>query len=90
MRYDVYTPLTEENDDISNFDLATARLLVANANGVGRAVDVKTDYSNLAPRLGVSATLPRRTVLRGGWGLSYFPTNMHSPALFRNPPFTSN
>ena len=29
-------------------------------------------------------------VLRGGWGLTYFPTNMHSPSLFRNPPFTSS
>jgi hypothetical protein len=28
-------------------------------------------------------------VLRGGFGLTYFPTNMHSPALFRNPPFIS-
>ena len=90
VRYDVYSPLTEENDAISNFDLATARLLVANVDGVNRAVGVKTDYSNIAPRFGASATLPWRMVLRGGWGLSYFPTNMHSPALFRNPPFTSN
>ena len=90
VRYDVYTPLTEENDSISNFDVETLTLLVAGQDGVSRSANVKTDYSNLAPRFGFSATLPRQTVLRGGWGLSYFPTNMHSPALFRNPPFTSN
>jgi hypothetical protein len=90
VRYDIYTPLTEEHDNISNFDVDTLTLLVAGRNGVSRSANVKTDYSNVAPRFGFSATLPRQTVLRGGWGLSYFPTNMHSPALFRNPPFTSN
>jgi hypothetical protein len=89
VRYDVYTPLTEEHDYISNFDLASGKILVANKDGVSRAVNVKTDWSNVAPRLGMSATLPARMVLRGGFGLTYFPTNMHSPALFRNPPFIS-
>jgi len=89
VRYDVYTPLTEENDNIGNFDLNGLRLLLANRDGVSRSVNVKTDYSNIAPRFGASATLPWQMVLRGGWGLSYFPTNMHSPALFRNPPFIS-
>jgi hypothetical protein len=89
VRYDVYTPLSEENDNISNFDLATGRLLVANQGGVDEQVGVETDYTDVAPRLGFSATLPQSMVLRGGWGLTYFPTNMHSPALFRNPPFTS-
>ena len=89
VRYDVYTPLTEANDYISNFDLASAKILVANKDGVDRAVGVKTDWSNVAPRVGMSATLPARMVLRGGFGLTYFPTNMHSPALFRNPPFIS-
>jgi outer membrane receptor protein involved in Fe transport len=90
VRYDVYTPLTEETDSISNFDVDTLTLLVAGQNGVTRAVNVNTDYSNLAPRFGFSATLPYRMVMRGGWGLTYFPTNMHSPALFRNQPFTSS
>ncbi|HKS31251.1 MAG TPA: DALR anticodon-binding domain-containing protein, partial [Chthoniobacterales bacterium] len=46
------------------------RLLVANQNGVGRDVGVEPDYGNIAPRVGASATLPGRMVLRGGWGLS--------------------
>jgi len=89
VRYDVYTPITEENDNISNFDLATGKILVAGKDGVSRSVGVKTDWTNIAPRVGVSATLPAKMVLRGGFGLTYFPANMHSPALFRNPPFIS-
>jgi len=90
VRYDVYTPLRERHGQISNFDLTTGQLLVPGQNGVGETVGVKTDYSNISPRLGASATLPHRMVLRGAWGLTYFPTNMHSPSQFRNPPFTSN
>ena len=89
VRYDLYTPFTEEDGGISNFSLETGRLLIPGENGVGDTAGVKTDYANIAPRLGASATLPGQMVLRGGWGISYFPTNMHSPAQLRNPPFIS-
>jgi hypothetical protein len=29
-------------------------------------------------------------VVRGGWGLSYFPGNVASPSYLKNPPFTAN
>jgi hypothetical protein len=35
-------------------------------------------------------TLPSRMVLRGGWGISYFPANIQSPSHLKNPPFISN
>ena len=54
---------------------------------MSQTADVKTDYSNVAPRVGFAATLPDQTVLRGGWGLSYFPGNYMSQALMKNPPF---
>jgi len=90
VRYDVYTPLSEASNQISNFDLTTATLLIPGENGVGPTVGVKTDYSNVSPRFGAALTLSPQTVLRGGWGMTYFPTNMHSPSQFRNPPFTSS
>ena len=90
VRYEVYTPLTERDGGIANFDPATLRLLIPGQDGVGDSAGVKTDWSNIAPRLGAAVTLPRQMVLRGGWGLTYFPTNMHSPSLFRNPPFISS
>ena len=75
VRYDVFTPFTEENNQLSNFDPATGKMLVAGQNGVSQTAGVKTDYSNVAPRVGFSATLPHSMVLRGGFGLAYFPGN---------------
>jgi hypothetical protein len=89
LRYDVFTPLTEEDDRLSNFDAATARIIVANRNGTSRTAGVATDYGNVAPRLGLSATLPNRIVVRGGYGLSYWPGNQGSPTLMKNQPFSS-
>jgi hypothetical protein len=90
VRYDVFTPLTEESNTLANFDPATGTILAADQNGVSRTAGINTDYSNIAPRLGFAATLPSGTVLRGGYGLSYFPGNMTSFAYLKNPPFTAN
>ena len=49
-----------------------------------------TDYSNLAPGLGFAASLSDSLVLRGGYGLSYFPGNITSDATMKNAPFISN
>ena len=54
---------------------------------VATRAGVNTDYSNLAPRLGFAATLPHAIVLRGGWGLAFFPGNYMSQSLMKNPPF---
>ena len=87
VRYDVFTPLTEEGNHLSNIDLAALKLLVAGQNGVSESAGVQTDYSNVAPRFGFAATLPSLMVVRGGWGLSYFPGNYMSQSLMKNPPF---
>jgi hypothetical protein len=90
VRYDVFTPLTEEANQLANFDLATGKVLVAGQNGVSDSANVKTDYSNIAPRLGFSATLPSSVVVRGGYGLAYFPGNMQSGAFMKNAPWVSS
>jgi len=87
VRYDVFTPLTEQGNNLSNIDLATLKILVAGQNGVSDSGGVSTDYGNIAPRLGLSATLPNLMVVRGGYGLSYFPGNYMSQSLMKNPPF---
>jgi len=99
VRYDVYTPYTEAHNHISNFDFAQAlsltpatvsqALKVAGTSGVDDQVNISTDYSNVAPRLGFSVTLKPNTVLRGGYGISFFPGNMTSTADLKNAPFTS-
>lgn len=90
VRYDVFTPLTEESNQLANFDPATGKILVAGQNGVSESANVKTDYSNIAPRLGFSATLPSSIVFRGGYGLAYFPGNMQSGAFMKNAPFVAS
>jgi hypothetical protein len=87
VRYDVFTPLTEQANNLSNIDLTTLKILVAGQNGVSESAGVSTDYGNIAPRLGFSATLPNLVVVRGGYGLSYFPGNYMSQSLMKNPPF---
>jgi hypothetical protein len=99
IRYDVFTPFTEAHNHISNFDYLQAinstpatvsqALKIANVNGVDAHANIPTDYSNVAPRLGFSMSLRPTTVLRGGYGLSFFPGNYTSNADLKNAPFTS-
>jgi hypothetical protein len=98
-RYDVFTPFTEAHGHISNFNYTAARndtatniasaLQVANVNGVDGHAGIKTDYSNFAPRAGFSFSVRPQTVLRGGYGLSYFPGNYTSNFDLKNAPFVS-
>ena len=100
VRYDVFTPFTEAHNRISNFDFGQAvastpatvgnALKVAGVNGVSATAGIKTIYSDVAPRVGFAYTVYPGTVLRGGYGLSYFPGNYTSNADLKNPPFTSN
>jgi len=97
LRYDVFTPFTEAHNHISNFDFnaaikgvsPNAALQVAGVNGVSSTAGIQTDYSNVAPRVGFSAVIAPGTVLRGGFGLSFFPGNYTSNADLKNAPFTS-
>jgi hypothetical protein len=76
VRYDVFTPYTEKHNYLSNFDALNLRINVAGVNGVSRTGDVRTDYSNIAPRVGFAYTVKPGTVVRGGFGMAYYPTNI--------------
>ncbi|HEY1743490.1 MAG TPA: TonB-dependent receptor, partial [Granulicella sp.] len=99
VRYDVFTPFTEAHNHISNFDYPEALTLsatnindalkVAGQNGVNSQVNIPTDYSNVAPRLGFAYSVSPTLVLRGGYGLSFFPGNYTSNADLKNAPFNS-
>lgn len=90
VRYDVFTPFTEEGNHISNFDVNTATIVQAGVNGASRTAGVKTDYRNLAPRVGFAYTLSQKTVVRGGFGLAFFPENFTSNANLKNQPNSAN
>ena len=89
VRYDIFTPFTEEQNRLSNLDVAAGRVLVAGVNGVSKTAGVKTDYSNIGPRLGFAATVSPSTVVRGGYGVTYFPGNIASFAYMKNAPLFS-
>jgi outer membrane receptor protein involved in Fe transport len=88
VRYDVFTPLSEACNRISNIDLAAGKIIIAGQDGVSNTTNVPTDWVNFAPRIGFSAQLGSNTVLRGGYGTSFSPPFMGSPYAMRNPPFS--
>jgi hypothetical protein len=95
LRYDIFTPIKEKHNALSNFDptnaaaLAGGQVQVAGAGGVSDTVNIATQYKDIQPRLGFAATLGHGMVLRGGFGTSYWPNNVASPANLKNAPFVA-
>jgi hypothetical protein len=87
VRYDVYTPFIEIKNHIANFDPVNAMLIQAGVNGVSRTTNIQTDYSGVQPRVGFAYTATPTTVLRGGFGMSFFPTNYQSQYNLKTQPF---
>jgi hypothetical protein len=82
VRYDVYTPFTEAHNKYSNFLTgclnASATTPIADGTSCWSLgsqdpkIGVKTDYSNIQPRVGFAYSLDSKTVLRGAVGMAYF------------------
>lgn len=90
LRYDIFTPYTEVHGRMSNYDPYTGLLVSPSLPGVNQSNStgmVTTPYNDYAPRFGFAATLKHDMVLRGGFGLSFFPTNYRSDYFFLNAPF---
>ena len=89
LRYDLFTPYTEINNILSNFDTGLGRIVVAGQNGIDGHGNVQTDYSNFAPRFGFAFTPVDKTVIRGGFGMTFAPENTTSGSALVNQPFTA-
>ncbi len=89
LRWDLFTPYTEALNQISTFNEQTGMLQVAGVNGVSNTAGIITDYHGFAPRIGFAYTPTETTVVRGGFGLSFFPNNYGAVASLKNQPFTS-
>jgi len=90
VRYDIFTPYTDIHDAFSNYDPATGLIVSPGLPGpqhISHTDGIHTNYTDLAPRLGFALTLPHNTVVRGGFGISYFPTNYQSQYYMKNAPF---
>jgi hypothetical protein len=93
VRYDVFTPYTSANGAISNFDFAKNLIVGPNlpgANQSNASAGVKTFYGNVAPRIGFAVDLGRGTVIRGGFGMSYYPGNYTLQSYLKNPPYAAS
>ena len=89
LRYDIFTPVTDAHGHISNFNPATASLIVPGINGGSDTAGVQTDYKSVAPRFGFAANVRPGAVIRGGYGLVFFRDNTGPSVPFANPPYVT-
>ena len=71
LRYEFSTPYWEKDNVLSNFDPATNAMVIAKDGSISDRALVNPDRNNFGPRLGFAYTLTPRTVIRGGYGVSY-------------------
>jgi len=69
LRYDLFLPYYEENNQLANYDPVTKKLVLAKSGGSRATVD--TDKNNFGPRIGFNYLLNERTAIRGGYGIFY-------------------
>ncbi len=54
------------------YDATTNTAYIPGVGGVSQSGGVNTQYNNFSPRLGIAYSLNPKTVIRTGWGRSYF------------------
>ncbi len=86
LRWDLFTPFVDRYDRYSNFDIKSLKMIVADSNN--RTAGVTTGYRNYAPRIGFAAQLGHGMVVRGGYGISFYPGDWASQINLYNSPFT--
>ena len=89
LRYEVYAPQTEVDGYMSNFNFATGLLVSPDLLGAQHSDsrgDVAIDWRDIAPRFGFAATPGHNMVVRGGYGITYYPVQ-HSN--LQQAPFNS-
>jgi outer membrane receptor protein involved in Fe transport len=71
LRWDYMSPIfTPNGESVGNIDIATDTLLLTNL--AGKYAGIKTPKTEFSPRLGLSFRLPHESVLRAGYGRSYY------------------
>lgn len=72
IRWEFATPWFDPDDHMANFDPTTNTIRYAKPGGsIAERGLVDLRYKNFAPRFGFAYTLNQKTVVRGGYGISY-------------------
>jgi hypothetical protein len=90
LRYDLNDPGSEVHNRQSNFNVATGLLaLPGQIPGLGNNLRYP-DTNNLGPRVGLAWEINRKTVMRAGFGISYYEDDNIGNQLYKNLPFYFN
>jgi hypothetical protein len=68
LRYEFATPIYEANNQMSNFNIITKTMKLADS---ANRYTINSNKKDFGPRVGAAFTLDNKTVLRGGFGISY-------------------
>jgi hypothetical protein len=71
LRYEYATPWWEKDNQMSNYDPVAKKMIMAKDGSWSDKALMDPDRNNFGPRLGLAYSMTPKTVLRGGWGLSY-------------------
>jgi len=71
LRYEFATPVWESHNELSNFNPATQSLIQASPGSLYSRALVKPNWLNFGPRFGFSLSVNPKTVIRGGYGISF-------------------
>ncbi len=71
LRWEFATPLWERDNNWTNFDPSTDVLIKATSGGLYNRALVHPDYRDFGPRIGMAYSFDPKTVVRGGYGISY-------------------
>jgi hypothetical protein len=82
LRWEYYTPLVgiEDQGGLSNYDPSNNTVQIAGYGDIPQNIGVESQWTNFAPRLGLSYRFDEKTVLRAGFGTTIvpFPDNRYA------------
>jgi len=84
LRYEYNTPIYEANNQLANFNPTTQTIVPATSSN---RYTINPNKADLGPRVGAAFQMDDKTVIRGGFGISYSHWNrVGSNYLSMNPP----
>lgn len=75
IRYEYATPQYEADNQLGSFDPVAQKLIQASDGSIADRALVNPDRNNFAPRVGFAYSISPKTVVRGGFGMSYIHFN---------------